>query len=339
MIFEENEMNGYFQEGYILVTPCKNEEESLPNLIHSMIVHSIKPVLWVIVDDGSTDGTVEIIAEAEERYGWIKGVYLKEKEDYDVGTHLAVVYNIGFEFAKDYCSENNINYEYVALIDADNIPEKDYFKKLIGEFKNNVKLGIASGNSAYVDIEKFRDISGDETEDIFVLYKNCVTEIQTGREDLPMGSARMWRRGCFEAMGGGYPIAKAPDNVANAKAKLRGWDTKRFFDIKVIERRGQLKPGLWAGYSQVGESNYYRGFSFQIAVLKALNYSVKSPYYIGIAYLWGYIKAFIYRKERINDDEILKYYRYERPKELKAYYKEKIKRLLRKFYRRDHGER
>jgi len=143
-----------------------------------------------------------------------------------------------------------------------------------------------------------------------------------------MGSARMWRKECFEATGGGYPIAKAPDNVANIKAKLRGWDTKRFMDIMVIERRGQSKQGLWAGYTEVGESNYYRGYTFRIAILKALNYSFKKPYYIGIAYLWGYIKSVIYRKERIKDEEILKYYRYERPQELKAYYKGKLKKLL-----------
>ena len=327
---EENRMNGFFQERYILITPCKNEGKNLPNLFRSMIVQSIKPVLWVIVDDGSTDRTEEIIAEAGKNYGWIKGIYSRENEDYDVGTHLAVVCNMGFEFAKDYCSEDSIKYEYIGLIDADNIPEVDYFKKLIGEFKNNAKLGIASGNSAYVDREKINDISRDENADIFEIYKKYITEIQTGREDLPMGSARMWRRECFEETGGSYPIAKAPDNVANAKAKLRGWDTKRFRDIMVIERRGQSKRGLWTGYNQVGESNYYRGFAFHIAILKALNYSLKSPYYLGIAYLWGYIKSFIYRKERINDDEILKYYCYERPQELKAYYKENINRLLRR---------
>ena len=330
MINNETEENGMNQERYILITPCKNEEVNLPNLIRSMITQSLKPVLWVIIDDGSTDRTGEIIADAEKNYGWIKGIYLRENEDYDVGTHLAVVCNNGFKFAQDYCSESNIKYEYVALIDADNIPEKKYFEKLISEFKKNAKLGIASGNSAYVDIEKIRDISRDENEDIFGIYKEYITEIQGGREDLPMGSARMWSRECFETMGGGYPIAKAPDNVANARAKLSGWDTKRFRDIKVIERRGQLKPGLWTGYSQVGETNYYRGFAFHIAILKAMTYTLKGPYYTGIAYLWGYVKSFIYRKEQINDDEILNYYRHERPQELRAYYKKKIKRALRR---------
>jgi len=325
---EESGMNGFFQERYVLITPCKNEETNLPNLIRSMIVQSHKPVLWVIVDDGSTDKTGEIIAEAERKYEWIKGVYLKENKEYDVGTHLAYVCNVGFKFARDYCSENNIKYEYIALIDADNIPEVDYFKKLVNEFKINAKLGIASGNSAYVDMEQIKDISKNENEYPYNIYKKYITEIQKGREDLPMGSARMWRKECFEATGGGYPIAKAPDNVANIKAKLRGWDTKRFMDIMVIERRGQSKQGLWTGYNQVGESNYYRGYTFRIAILKALNYSFKKPYYIGIAYLWGYIKSVIYRKERIKDEEILKYYRYERPQELKAYYKGKLKKLL-----------
>lgn len=45
---------------YIVVTPCRNEEKNLPNLVQSMTVQTIRSVFWVIVDDGSTDKTPEI---------------------------------------------------------------------------------------------------------------------------------------------------------------------------------------------------------------------------------------------------------------------------------------
>jgi len=137
----------------------------------------------------------------------------------------------------------------------------------------------------------------------------------------------VWRKECFEETDGYLPVP-LPDSVSNAMAKLKGWRTRRFMDIRVIERSGLKKQGLWKGYKEKGESYFLLGQSFPLAVLKALKYTFTRPYYPGIAYLWGYIKSVIYRKERIKDEEILKYYRYTRPQELKAYYKGKLKKLL-----------
>jgi len=63
-------------------------------------------------------------------------------------------------------------------------------------------------------------------------------------------------------------------------------------------------------------------------VLKALKYTFKRPYYIGMAYFYGYIKSFILRKERVNDGKIKYYYEYIRTEELKNYYKRRLKKLL-----------
>ena len=161
------------------------------------------------------------------------------------------------------------------------------------------------------------------------IWNSNSTEKQKSREDLPMGSARVWRKACFEETDGYLPVP-LPDSVSNAMAKLKGWKTRRFMGIRVIERHGLKKQGLWGGYKEKGESYFFLGQSFPLAVLKALKYTFTRPYYPGIAYLWGHIKSIIYRKERINDAEILKYYLYTRPQELKAYYKEKLKKLIRK---------
>jgi len=142
-----------------------------------------------------------------------------------------------------------------------------------------------------------------------------------------MGSARMWRKECFEETDGYLPVP-LPDSVSNAIAKLKGWKTRRFMDIRVIERSGLKKQGLWRGYKEKGESYFFLGQSLFLTVLKALKYSLKKPYYTGLAYFLGYIIPFICGKERVNDDEIRHYYKYIRSRELKDYYKEKIKRRL-----------
>jgi glycosyltransferase involved in cell wall biosynthesis len=316
---------------YIVVTPCRNEEKNLSNLMQTITAQTIRPVLWVIVDDGSTDKTGEIIAEAEKNYVWIKGIHLEEHKEY-MGTHIAYVCNRGFEFAKEYCNEKDIPYVYIALVDADNILEKRYFEKLIEEFEKDGNLGIASGNNAFTDVENILNELRAKNPNVTVmdkefwqLWDSPFAQIQNSRDDLPMGSARMWRRDCFEETGGYLPVA-LPDSVSNAKAKMKGWRTKRFMDIRIIERQGLKKQGLWNGHKEKGKSLFFLGQPLSFAVLKALNYSLKRPYYTGMAYFYGYIKSLVQRKERIDDDEIREYFHFIHH----DYHKKKLGRRLRK---------
>jgi len=46
---------------YALVTPARNEEALIEQTILSVVAQTIRPVRWVIVSDGSTDGTDEIV--------------------------------------------------------------------------------------------------------------------------------------------------------------------------------------------------------------------------------------------------------------------------------------
>ncbi|TFG41195.1 MAG: glycosyltransferase, partial [Bacteroidia bacterium] len=86
---------------YLLVTACKNEAENLPDLIKSVIAQTIKPIVWVIVDDGSTDKTSSILKFYSTRYTWIHVIRLYESKR-DLGTHYAKVVEIGFKYAIQY---------------------------------------------------------------------------------------------------------------------------------------------------------------------------------------------------------------------------------------------
>jgi glycosyltransferase involved in cell wall biosynthesis len=291
---------------YILITPAKNEEKSLYNLIESVASQSIKPALWVIVNDGSTDKTPSIIKETELKYNWIKSVQLDESIR-DLGIHYAYICRKGFDFGIRYCKINSIQYEYIGLLDADMVLCTDYFNRLIKEFEKNSKLCIASGGIYYID-NKFNEIW------------------EKGRDDLPRGGARIWRRKCFKKTGG-YLLTYSPDSVSNIKAKLMGWETKQFKEIKAIQTRmTSSAEGFWKGYEMKGVSSYFVNTNSLLVMLKGIKYLFKKPYYIGIAYLWGYITSLIRREKRIDDEEIRHYYKYMRPKELVDYYIKKIKK-------------
>jgi len=292
---------------YILITPIKDEERSLPDLIRSVVNQTIKPALWVIVDDGSTDETPNIIEEAKLKHNWIRSIQLDESIR-DIGKHYAYVCRKGFDFGIEYCKINGIQYEYIGLVDADMILCTDFFEKLIKKFEKNPKLGIASGGIYYNDDELIHE---------------------KGREDLPRGGERLWRRKCFEETGG-YLLTYSPDSVSNVKAKLKGWETKQFKEVKAIQtRKTSSAEGFWKGYKSKGVSSYFINTNPLFVVLKGVRYLFKRPYYIGIAYLCGYFGSFLRKQEQINDEEIREYYK-NKFREVRQYYFNLLKNKLKK---------
>jgi len=282
---------------YIIVTPCKNEGQNLPKLIESVASQTIRPVLWVIVDDGSTDNTPEILKRAREKYHWIESIRLDESRERDLGLHLANVIKKGFDFAINYCSENGINYSYLGNLDADLILEPMFYEKLIKEFEKDSKLGIVSGGT--------RHIVGDR-----IIYAKV-------NIDEPSGGHMLIRRECFEECGG-IPISYACDSVLKAKARLRGWKTRRIERATATEiRDANSAEGYWKGFVHKGKASYYLNLHPIHVLVRTLMYSCKRPHYTGLAYILGYLGSFIKREIKINDEEIGQYFRNKWKKYLK----------------------
>jgi len=289
---------------YIIITPTKDEKKNISRLIGLIEKQTIKPILWVIVDE-SSDSTKDIIKELAKKYEWVKSIFLEKSEGY-LGINYGIACKTGFDFGIKYCEQHGIEYDYIGLVDADVVIAEDFFERLMIEFEKDPELGIASGS-------EYWNISGKL--------------VSAGlREELPMGPARLWRRKCFEETGG-YQATASPDSVSNVKAKLRGWKTKQFKEIKVIARRTSTARGYWWGSVREGKDYYFLNYHPAIIILKALKYSLKKPYYIGIALLFGYFSCVIREKEKIKDEEIKHYYRHIRPKEIFQYYFERLRNI------------
>lgn len=297
---------------YIVASPAKNEGKNLPMLIQSMVEQTIKPRVWVIVDDGSTDDSPNIIRGAQEEHSWIQSVRLKEYPR-DVGKHYPYVCNIGFNHAIKYCELRDISYEYVGIVDADMTLETELFEKLITEFERNPRLGVVSST----------------------VY-NCINNkliLENARDGILMGSPKLWRKKCFEETGGGYLLTYSADAVSVVLAKLRGWEARRFKKINAIQaRKTSSAEGLWKGYVINGRSAYFLNFNTLYVLIKGLKYTFNKPYYIGIAYLYGYFSSALRRMDKIDNEEIRDYFYRHKHKEAMIYYKNKIRnKLISKF--------
>ena len=288
---------------YLLITPAKNEERNLPDVADSVLKQTIKPKLWVIVDDGSTDKTSQIINNLESEYGWIKGLTLKPGPR-DQMFHYPIVCKSGFDYAIEYCEKKGIDYEFIGLLDADTILEEKYFEKLINEFNKDKNMGIASGGIYYTI--------------------NGTIQWDKTNEKLPHGTGRLWTKECF--LNTGYLAKPSADSISNVKAILRGWKIRNFKNIVAVQkRRTSGAEGLWKGLKIDGQKAYYLNKHPLLVLLNTIYYTTKKPYYTGIAFLYGYLISVFTREEKIDDEEIKDYYWNTRLKEYLNLFSKKLK--------------
>ncbi len=281
-------------EGYILVTPAKDEEQSILGVARGILNQTITPRLWVIVDDGSKDKTPEVIEYLRNQQNWIMSIRLPEHPR-DINLHYATVCKKGFDFAVGYSQKSNINYGFIGLVDADTVVEPRYFEELIGRFRNNKRLGIASGSLHY---EKNGQLVPEVTDNTS-----------------PRGTGRLWSKECFFETGGYMLCSAPPDAVSNAKAIVRGYEVRQFRSIVAVQMRATSSAGgLWAGYEKKGRSWYYMNAHPVLVLMNMIHFTVQEPHYRGLAFFLGYVKSFMERSEKIGDEEIRNYYWNVRPR-------------------------
>src|SRR5271155_852998 len=76
---------------YVLITPARNEADFIELTIRSVVAQTVRPVKWVIVSDGSSDGTDDIVTRYAAAQPWIELVQLpKRQERHFAGKAFAV---------------------------------------------------------------------------------------------------------------------------------------------------------------------------------------------------------------------------------------------------------
>jgi biofilm PGA synthesis N-glycosyltransferase PgaC len=121
---------------YILITPARNEEAYIEKTIQSMIAQTVLPEKWIIVSDGSTDRTDDIVKRYTAKHRWIKLIRLPEHRD----RHFAAkvdAFNAGYSKVK------NIQHDIIGNLDADLSFEEDYIEFLLQKFYQYLDLGVA----------------------------------------------------------------------------------------------------------------------------------------------------------------------------------------------------
>jgi biofilm PGA synthesis N-glycosyltransferase PgaC len=219
---------------YVLITPARNEAAFLEQTIQSVVAQTVVPERWVIVSDGSTDGTDEIVQRYAARFSWIELVRMPErKERHFAGKVLA--FNAGR------ARLGELKYDVIANLDADMTFDADYFEFLLKKFADNPRLGVAG--------TPFRE---DARSDY---YRFVAAEHVSG-------ACQLFRRACFDQIGGYQPIKTGGiDLTAVITARMQGWQTRSFPEKTSYHHRkmGSAKHGVLRGAFHDGRADYLLG--------------------------------------------------------------------------------
>ena len=279
---------------YVLITPARNEERFIANTLESMAAQTLLPERWVIVDDGSTDRTTEIVENYAKRHPWIELVQRPQHLDRSFAGKVHA-FNAGLERVK------SLEFEVIGNLDADLSFDPDYLEFLMERFSQDSNLGVAG--------TPFTEDGGyDSARDSFE------------GENHVAGGCQLFRRKCFEDVGGYVPNAAGGiDWIAVTTARMKGWKTRSFAEKRFHHYRtlGTAEKSNWAASFSYGEKDYYLGGSPLWQLFRVVYRSTKQPL-DGAALFSGYVCAAIKRIERPVTSELMRFHRREQMRKLNA---------------------
>jgi poly-beta-1,6-N-acetyl-D-glucosamine synthase len=269
---------------YVVVTPVRDEEQYLPCTIKSMAEQTALPCEWVIVNDGSTDRTGDIIKEAARQYSWIKGVHRVDRGYRKWGGGIIEAFYAGFN------SLTCHNWAFMSKLDGDLSFEPDYFEGAIRNFEESPKIGIGGG--------------------VLYHYAGAHKVMETHPLFHVRGGVKIFRRACWEAIGGLW-VGPGSDTVDEVKANMLGWKTTSFADLQLHHHRPTgASWGRWGGLVKDGCIDYVYGSHPAFLMAKVGVRLIRQPYVMGsMALLYGYVTAYLKRTPRVDDPALIRYLR------------------------------
>lgn len=263
---------------YVLITPAHNEEQLIEGLIKSVIVQTIPPQKWIIVNDASTDTTGEIIKRYAGQYDFITYLRLtREAIESYYGRRSRVVL-AGYEKIK------SLKYDFLGVLDADITLGPTYYQGILQEFVRAPKLGIAAGIFLY-------EVNGRLEQAL--MDRLCTS-----------GSHQVFRRECYEQIGGYIPLKHGgDDSLVDIMARMYGWKTWSFDKYPVVQRRtvgtGDGRSILQARFRQ-GLTDYGIATHPVFMLAKSLRRAfLEKPYIVGSsARLAGFLYGYLLREKR-----------------------------------------
>jgi biofilm PGA synthesis N-glycosyltransferase PgaC len=267
---------------YAIVTPARNEAANLERLLGSLNEQTLPPVRWVIVENGSTDGTLELASQLRSAYSWIDILSLPGAGPADRGAPIVRAIHEGVN------SLSELDVDVIVVVDADVTFPADYFEQLVARFEADDRLGMASG-TCYEQARgswRERHVTGDHVWGASRAYRREVLPVV-----MPLEPRMGW------------------DGIDQIKANIAGWQTATFKDLPFFHHRPEGSrdgTGLKARVNQ-GRASHYMGYRLSYLLLRTM-FSVREDL-SAPGLLLGYSLQAASRRARCPDPVVRHYVR------------------------------
>jgi biofilm PGA synthesis N-glycosyltransferase PgaC len=259
---------------YVLVTAVRNEGEFVGRTIAAVASQSHRPECWVIVSDGSTDGTDEIVRSQLQTLPFLRFARRETTVERDFSSKVFAI-NEGLRHL------DGVNYDFIGNLDGDVSFAPDYFATLLARFEADPGLGVAGG--LY-----YEDLGGSWRAQALGIDRSVA------------GAVQMFRRACWESIGGYLPIrCGGEDTAAEVMARQRGWETRTFRDLRVWHHRrvGTNGGNVLRAFYNMGWREAVIGYHPLFELARILNRMRSAPILIGgLSHLVGYLSAKVQRQ-------------------------------------------
>jgi glycosyltransferase involved in cell wall biosynthesis len=302
---------------YALVTPARNEAAFIEQTIRSVIAQTALPRRWIIVSDGSTDGTDEIVQRYADEHDWIELLRMPERHDRQFAAK-AHAFNAGyahllltFATANPSFGGSDSGFDIIGNLDADITFDSDYFSFLLSRFQLSPELGVV-GTPFVEDHDRLEQHS----------YAH-----QFANSTHVSGACQMFRKKCFEQVGGYVPVkAGAVDWIAVTTARMKGWQTRTFTEKVCFHHRklgvGSGSHGKLRMRFHYGRKAYMVGGHPLWECLRGLFQLREKPFILGgLWFIAGYVSAALHRSKRAVSPELMKFHRGEQMARLRGIFK------------------
>ncbi len=268
---------------YVVISPVRNEGQHLERTIQSVIRQTLRPVRWLIVNDGSSDETPVIIERYALQHPWIVPVH-RVVHDRSVAADVQESKGNRGKRAREakeieafyagYAELADCDWEYLVKLDGDVSIDANYFQQCFAEFDRHPKLGIGGGTICH-------PVNGQLEAELTPKFH-------------VRGATKIYRRACWEEIGGVLRGA-GWDTLDEVKANMLGWSTRTFGHLKVVHHRATGSAnGAWQNAVKVGTWSYISGYHPLYMLVRSARWITEKPYLgCSVGLLYGYVSGYL----------------------------------------------